>query len=352
MHLTAQRRILQLAGLLAVIALLILVSGRIERQTGSKSTQMSTNMATNPVEISGLPVTGQPIGGTHIFLPFVSDPAVPAIQPTPGRLTSDPVLVGAGDIARCGVSGDEATAALIKKIPGTVMAIGDTAYSSGTASQFSSCYDPSWGAFKDRTRPAPGNHEYMTGKASPYYNYFGAAAGPAGKGYYSYDLGSWHIVVLNSECSNLSGGCAAGSEQETWLKQDLKANPQKCSLAYWHEPLYSSGEHGNNSGMKTLWQDLYAAGAELVFNGHDHDYERFAPLNGNGSPDPANGIREIVVGTGGGNLRPFGKAVANSEVRIANSYGVIKVSLQEGSYHWEFIKADGSIGDSGSANCH
>jgi len=213
--------------------------------------------------------------------------------------SGDPVLAGAGDIADCDdLSGAEATAKLLEKIPGTVFTVGDNAYPSGTAQQFRDCYGPTWGRFKSRTRPTPGNHEFHSGGATPYFDYFGANAGDPAKGYYSYDLGAWHIVALNSECAE-AGGCQAGSPQEIWLRQDLAAHPAACALAYWHKPLFSSGaKHGNDPEMKPFWQDLYAARATVVLNGHDHDYERFAPQDPEGKPDPALGIREFVVGTG------------------------------------------------------
>ncbi|MCL4560170.1 MAG: DNRLRE domain-containing protein [Chloroflexi bacterium] len=312
--------------------------------TQPKATSTPTRVAPTPTQTQIAPTPTKP----------APTPTQPAPTPVPTQPASggDAVLVGAGDIARCDATGDEATAALINKISGKVMAIGDTAYTAGTPTQFTDCYNPSWGQFKSRTSPAVGNHEYGTSGASGYFNYFGAAAGPSGKGYYSYDLGSWHVVVLNSECSHV-GGCGAGSVEETWLKADLAAHPNACTLAYWHEPRYSSGEHGNNTGMQTFWQDLYNAGAELVLSGHDHDYERFAPMNASGSVDNAKGVRQIVVGTGGGNLRAFGAVQANSQVRIANVYGVLKLTLHAGSYDWQFIPVAGqTASDSGSAVCH
>ena len=264
----------------------------------------------------------------------------------------DPVLIGAGDIASCNSTGDEATAKLLDSIPGTIFLAGDDAYESGTAQQFADCYDPSWGRFKDRTRPAVGNHEYLTRKAQPYFNYFGSAAGDPTKGYYSYDLGKWHIVVINSNCSQV-GGCTAGSPQEQWLRDDLRAHPADCTLAYWHHPRFSSGEHGNTVAMQPIWQALYDSGAELVINGHDHDYERFAPQDPTGVADPVRGIREFVVGTGGKNYYQFNAPVANSEVRNAFTFGVIKLTLHPTSYDWEFIPEAGkTFTDAGHGVCH
>jgi Calcineurin-like phosphoesterase len=266
--------------------------------------------------------------------------------------SGDPVLIGAGDIASCNSTGDEATAKLLDSIPGTIFLAGDDAYDSGTAQQFADCYDPSWGRFKDRTRPAVGNHEYITRKAQPYFDYFGTAAGDPTKGYYSYELGKWHIVVINSNCSQVAG-CGAGSPQEQWLRDDLRAHPADCTLAYWHHPRFSSGEHGDTVAMQPIWQALYDAGAELVINGHDHDYERFAPQDPTGVADPARGIREFVVGTGGKNYYPLSAPVANSEVRNAFTFGVIKFTLHPTSYDWEFIPEAGkTFTDAGHGVCH
>jgi hypothetical protein len=266
---------------------------------------------------------------------------------------NDPVLVGAGDIASCASSGDEATANLLDGIPGTVYTLGDNAYNSGTDDEFANCYNSSWGRHKARTRPSVGNHEYLTPGASGYYNYFGAAAGESSKGYYSYDLGAWHIVALNSMCENV-GGCGASSPMVTWLMGDLATNPSSCTLAYWHHPVFSSGsEHGNNPKMIPSWDALYAAGADVVLSGHDHDYERFAPQTSSGVGDPEGGIREFVVGTGGGSPRAFGTIRANSEVRNSETNGVLKLTLHASSYEWQFVPASATIlADSGSSNCH
>jgi len=263
------------------------------------------------------------------------------------------VLVGAGDIADCkDLSGAEATAKLLDQVPGTVMAVGDLAYPDGTKENFD-CYDRTWGRAKTRTRPAPGNHEFHSSGATPYFAYFGAAAGDAGGGYYSYLLGAWHIIVLNSECEDV-GGCDAGSREEKWLRTDLAAHPASCTLAYWHKPLFSSGgAHGNDLLVAPLWQALYDAGADVIINGHDHDYERFAPQNPQGQADAPRGIREFVVGTGGKNLRPFGTTKDNSEVRSIDSFGVLKLTLRPNGYDWLFISQHGKqFTDSGSANCH
>lgn len=268
------------------------------------------------------------------------------------------ILVGAGDIASCKYpEGAQATAKLIEQIPGTVFAAGDLAYENGSSTDFNNCYDPAWGRFKDRTRPALGNHEYHEPTASGYFQYWGAQAGHAGKGYYSYDLGAWHIVVLNTNCGAEGlGGCGKGSPQETWLKADLSVHPNACMLAYGHHALFSSGifvKHAVHPELKPLWEDLYAAHADLVLAGHEHSYERFAPQDPDGKADPENGIREIVVGTGGRSHDLLGFAGANSEVRDWDTFGVLRLTLAPGKYMWEFIPEEGkTFRDSGSGICH
>jgi len=263
------------------------------------------------------------------------------------------VLVGAGDIADCtDLSGAEATAKLLEKIPGTVMAVGDLAYPDGNPENFA-CYDKTWGRVKNRTRPAPGNHEFHSAGATYYFQYFGAAAGESNKGYYSYELGAWHIVVLNSEGVE-AGGCDAASPQGKWLREDLAAHPVACTLAYFHKPLFSSGgKHGDDLTIRPLWDALYAANADIIVSGHDHDYERFAPQTPDAQPDPARGIREFVAGTGGKNHRPFGAQNANSEIRDAEAFGVLKLTLLPGSYTWQFVPEAGkTFTDSGQGACH
>lgn len=263
------------------------------------------------------------------------------------------VLVGAGDIASCVSEGDEATATLLDAIEGIVVTLGDHAYEAGTPVEFAACYDPSWGRHKARTRPTPGNHDYLTPGASGYFDYFGAAAGDPGKGYYSYDLGSWHIIVLNSNCAEI-GGCDRDSPQERWLHADLAAHMRTCTLAYWHHPRFSSGPHGSEAGLEALWQALYEHGADVVLGGHDHVYERFGPQKPNGEPDLARGLRQFVVGTGGASHHKFaGPALANSEVLNDDTFGVLKLILRPASYEWQFIPVAGrTFTDSGTGRCH
>ncbi|HWX54778.1 MAG TPA: metallophosphoesterase [Verrucomicrobiae bacterium] len=263
-------------------------------------------------------------------------------------------VIAVGDMVDCpNVSGGEGTAKLADAIPGTILALGDLSYPDGSDKNFNDCYSKTWGRHKARTRPAPGNHEYHTPGASGYLKYFGSAAGQPGHAYYSFDLGNWHLISLDSECAAI-GGCQKGSSEELWLRDDLRHNSGKCILAYWHVPLFSSGdEHGNAPEMKPFWDDLYVAGADIVLNGHDHDYERFAPQNPEGSADAKNGIREFVVGTGGKSQRGFRRPSSTSEVRSDKTYGVLKLTLRASSYQWEFVPvAGGHFSDSGSGTCH
>jgi Calcineurin-like phosphoesterase len=268
-------------------------------------------------------------------------------------LATDPVLVGAGDIADCTTTKDSATANLLDGIGGTVFTLGDNTYTVGSPKQFQDCYGPTWGraAIKARTKPTAGNHDYLTAAAAGYYGYFGAAAGDPKKGYYSYDLGSWHIVVLNSNCAAV-GGCQATSPQGGWLRANLAANMDKDVLAYWHHPRFSSGQHGDSTAMQAFWEILYAAGADVVLNGHDHDYERFARQDPWGRSDARYGIREFVVGTGGTALRPRASTAANSQV-FSTTYGVLRLTLRPGAYDWSFEPiADSTFRDRGTTPTH
>lgn len=285
-------------------------------------------------------------GGT-IFLPMISSPGTP-----PPTSASDPVILAAGDIAKCGMPGAQQTAAIIQGIPGTVLALGDNAYDNGLASEYTNCYDPTWGVFKDRTKPVPGNHDYITANASGYYGYYGAAAGDPTLGYYSFNVGTWHILAINSNC-NPVGGCGIHTPEDTWVKADLAATTAKCVLAFWHHPYYSSGSTGSTPQMATIWKDLYTAGADVVLVGHEHNYERFAPQGLNATADPVSGVAEFVVGTGGGNFTELVFPLQpNSMASAQNVYGVLKMILHPTSYSWEFISVDGSYTDKGTANCH
>ena len=268
----------------------------------------------------------------------------------PVAATGDPVLVGAGDIASCSTTGDTWTAKLLDKIPGTVFTAGDNAYLRGSASEFRRCYGPTWGRFKARTRPSPGNHDYLTAGASGYFGYFGRRAGTKGQGWYAYDLGTWRIYALNSNCDAI-GGCTAGSAQVQWLRADLDAHPHDCVLAYFHHPLFSSATHGDQLQVRGLWDALYAYHAEVVVSGHDHDYERFAPMSPKGKLKDR-GIREFVVGTGGRSHYPILSTRANSEVHNDDTSGVLKLTLHASSYDWQFIpRAGKTFTDSGNGTC-
>ena len=284
--------------------------------------------------------------------------AAPAPIAPPGR---DPTIVAAGDIAcEPGAATDAedecqmaATAELVQQIgPTAVLALGDTQYEVGGLEAYLGSYDRTWGAFKPITSPAPGNHEYETADATGYYSYFGEAAGDPEEGYYSFDIGTWHLIALNSNCEDV-GGCEAGSPQEQWLRDDLSAHLATCVLAYWHHPRFSSGsEHGDDDRTAALWDALAEARADIILNGHDHNYERFAPQNPAGKPTAA-GIREFVVGTGGKDVRPMGELHATSEASYAEGFGVLMITLHDGSYTWRYITVDGAVPyqDAGTTTC-
>ena len=274
-----------------------------------------------------------------------SSPASPAPS-----ASGDPVLVGAGDIADCDLDSGAATASLLDTIEGTVFTAGDNAYPNGSSAQFRDCYAPTWGRHLERTRPAAGNHDWDTKDLAGYREYFGAAAGADGASWYSYELGAWHVIVLDSDCTFV--GCLPDTAQGRWLQADLDASKATCTLAIWHHPRFSSGEHGNDATVWPFWDALYRAHADVVVNGHDHDYERFGPQDPAGREDKAGGVREFVVGTGGAVLRDFPTVAAHSEVRIANTYGVIKFVLHPTWYEWSFIRTSGEVGDSATGACH
>jgi acid phosphatase type 7 len=260
--------------------------------------------------------------------------ALTLVAPAPPSAT----LLAVGDAADCKSRGDSAVAAVIARTPGTLALLGDTVYERGTPDEFRRCYAPVLGRFLRRTRAALGNHEYGTGTADPAIAYFALPR----RGYYSYGLGAWHVVVLNSNCRP-AGGCGPGSPQERWLRRDLAAHRTRCTLAYWHHPRWSSGLHGPDVTMATLWRTLARAGADVVLAGHDHHYERFAPIDG---------IRSFVVGTGGRSLYPAFFRIPRSVVVNDRAYGVIKLTLRPAGYDWRFLAVSGSsFADRGSAPC-
>jgi hypothetical protein len=263
------------------------------------------------------------------------------------------VLVGAGDIAGCDWDTDEATARLLDGIEGTVFTAGDNVYPDGTDATYADCFDPTWGRHLDRLRPAPGNHDWQSGSLQAYLDYFGAAAVNEDRDpWYAYDLGTWRIIVLDSDC-DATGGCDADSDQGRWLADELAGSTTRCTLAIWHHPRFTSGEHGDDADVGPFWDALHAAGADVIVNGHDHDYERFAPLSPAGEEDRDGGLRQFIVGTGGVGLRDFERPHAHSELRLAVTHGVIAFTLKDGGYEWSFVPIDdGAVTDRGSASCH
>jgi calcineurin-like phosphoesterase family protein len=288
--------------------------------------------------------------------------AVPSVA-----AAADPVIAAAGDIA-CAPSdplfnggagapdncGERRTSDLIGNV-NAVLALGDEQYNSGALSDFNASYDTTWGRFKSITYPVPGNHEYGTSKAGGYFAYFGSRAGAKGQGWYSFDVGSWHILALNSECDRLTGACATGGAEEAWVKADLAATHKACTLAFFHEPRFSSGTAvvKNATAMAPIWTDLYNGRADVVLAGHKHFYERFAPLNATGAVDQVNGMRELIVGTGGEDRAGRPAGITGSEVRDNKTFGVLKVTLHAGRYDWQFVPEPGkTFTDSGSGTCH
>ena len=344
MHIDARRARLPTRSL--VIALIALIALAIATGLAACSGLRVTLVDTAPPPTPSGSATPAASGTT---MPPASLP--PSTTPDATPTAPPAVLVGAGDIASCSSSGDEATAELLDGIAGTVFTAGDSAYDGGTAAEFADCYGPTWGRHRDRTLPVPGNHDYATAAAAGYFAWFGAAAGDPARGWYATDLGTWRIYALNSDCWAI-GGCGAGSAQERWLHADLAANPRRCVLAIWHHPLFSSGDHGSDPMTAALWQALDDAGAELVVNGHDHDYERFGPQDVSGAADPE-GIVEVVVGTGGRSHYAFRTPIANSLVRDSTAFGVIRFYLDAGGWASTFVPIAGAtFTDTAQGTCH
>ena len=298
-----------------------------------------------PSRLAAAPSGASPSTGGGTPAPF-------SFAPAPSGEPQVFVLTGAGDIADCSLPGAEQTSDLLFKEVGAVFTAGDNAYPDGSLVDYANCYEPTWGRVRDRTiLPAAGNHDWSTAGARGYLDYFGTAAAPQGVTWYSMDLGTWHVVVLDSDCGEV-GGCGPASPQGEWLAHDLAASTAHCTLAIWHHPRFSSGEHGDDPAVMPFWDALYAANAELVVNGHDHDYERFAPQDPAGVETRPRGLREFVVGTGGAELRQFQHKAPNSEFRHASVYGVLRLTLHPANYDWEFLPVEGEIADAGSALCH
>jgi len=262
----------------------------------------------------------------------------------------DPAITAAGDIAQAGEPSAQQrqTARLVLSIdPTAALTLGDNQYADGALADFMASYDPTWGRFKSITRPVPGNHDYHTAAADGYFDYFGPRAHRGNGGYYSFDLGAWHLVAVNSGSGSIS------SEQLAWIRRDLRRNDASCELAYWHHPRWSSGtNHGSDEDMDVLWGLLFRQGVDVVLNGHEHNYERFAPLSPSGHPAPRTGIREFVVGTGGAGSYPFGDPIAGSQRRITDVFGVLQMTLHNHGYAWSFVGANGRVLDQGRHGCH
>jgi 3',5'-cyclic AMP phosphodiesterase CpdA len=287
------------------------------------------------------PTTPTPPVDSHAESPSGSSPTGQL-----GIAAPDVVFAGAGDIAVCGSDAAERTAQLLDRLPGFVFSLGDNVYPHSTVDLLLKCYEPTWGRHRARTFASPGNHDWEVQAGTPYFGYFGAAAGPAGLGYHSFTIGGWHVLSLNSNIA-----ADAASPQYRWAKQDAAANPGACTLAMWHHPVFNSGSYGNDSRMKDVWRMLDATGVDLVITGHEHSYERFAPQDADGRPDPL-GIRQFVVGTGGADRRPFVMIQPNSEARSSDTWGVLKLVLRASSYEWEFLPVEGAaFRDAGSSDC-
>jgi 3',5'-cyclic AMP phosphodiesterase CpdA len=306
----------------------------------------STQSAVLLVALAALAAGAACGGDGHAGSPV--SPTAPGPPPTvagPQPISPDVTIAAAGDIGVCGRPEVEATARLIDGIAGPVLALGDIAYPDGTARDFAHCYDPSWGRHRARTRPTPGNHEYFTAGAAPYYDYFGANAGPDRRGYYSFRLGGWLVISLNSNVP-----ADDGSAQMAWLRSTLAAEQARCTLVYWHHPVFSSGRHGSSGHMRAAWRVVQDAGADVVLAAHDHLYERFAPQNADGRREAA-GIRQFTVGTGGAQPYAMRALAPNSEV-IGTDEGVLRMTLKAEGYDWQFLPIEGkSFVDSGSAVC-
>jgi acid phosphatase type 7 len=340
---------LAVATLLAAGGALLVVLGLVTLLRAAGVGSGTTPGATDPpVAAATAPASPAPSGAP------ADTPAPSATTPgSPTPLPAEVVLVGAGDIGRCDRTTDEDTAALIAGRPGIVFTLGDNAYDHGSAEDFRDCFGSSWGRVKDRIElPVPGNHEYETRDAAGYKDYFGERAVRDGATWYSVDIGAWHVVVLDSTCNRVPGGCDADSPQVTWLRDDLASSDARCTLALFHHPRFSSGDHGSDDHVAPFWDVLYAAGADLVLNGHDHDYERFAPQDPAGNADDERGIMQLIVGTGGAELREFKDPVANSRVRSSLAYGVIELGLHQNGWRWQFYPTDQSFIDAGSGTCH
>ena len=258
-----------------------------------------------------------------------------------------------GDIGRCDTTDDDAVGALIATLPGAVATLGDTAYDRGTPDQLRDCFGTAFGGVTDRIRYAvTGNHDDLTDAGAPLRDYLGEAASRDGRTFFSDELGSWHVIVLDANCGVVAGGCGPVSPQLEWLRADLAASDAACTIALWHQPRFSSGGHGNDAAVAPFWDALYAADADVVLNGHDHDYERFDPQDPSAAPDPVRGITEFVVGTGGGEPRAFEEIRPNSAVRATGVFGVLELTLGAGGWAYRFVATTPGFTDEGTGTCH
>lgn len=317
----------------------------------------SADPMTPPASAGGSLAPAPPPSASHPPSPSPFPPR--SRTPSPAPSTGDFVVMGAGDIA-CeppslpfGSSCHEYATSELLASADLVLTFGDNQYQDATLDKFLRSYDRSWGRFKAKTRPAPGNHDYLSAGASGYFDYFGVLAGQRGQGYYSFDAGGWHFIALNSECSDV-GGCGPGSLQYEWLRRDLAASTAPCTAAYWHHPRFSAGKYHDDSRYQPFWNLLYADGAEVVMAGHDHNYQRYAPMTPSGARDDARGIRQFVVGTGGKNHYPVDTVpVPNREIAEDSTYGVLKLVLRADGYDWAFVPEAGeTFTDAGSGVCH
>jgi hypothetical protein len=316
-----------------IVAITVILGGRLA--------------AAAPSGLRGI-ANGAHVPGSSAAASAGSDPTS-APLPTPVPLTQ--VVYAAGDLSDC-PGAVPAVVDLIRDSQSPILALGDIVHPTGRPEEYANCFDPTWQDVKARLRPVPGNHDYQTPGAVGYYEYFGDRAGDPSRGYYSFNIGWWHIVALNSICGPI-GGCQDGSPQIQWLTEDLAAHPTSCTLAYWHHPRFASGNGAAVRRTTTLWRTLYEAGVDLVLNGHDHDYERFAPMDPAGRLDGERGIRQFIVGTGGANLTRRERVAENSEVWTNAHHGILELTLHHDGYAWRFLAADGgTVIDRGTGSCH
>ncbi len=330
--------------LLGFLGLLLLLSGCISGVVQTKQPIQLTNTSSQPIEF------------TQTVLPSTTATATATMTPPAPTATAEPTATpvyfsGAGDISICGQSGDDQTAAILLERVGSGLyfTAGDNSNENGSLYEYQKCFGPSWGQLMPDLRVVPGNHDYYSDPLENYWVYFDGVAGEPGKGWYSFEHGDWHILMLNSNCGYV--GCGPSSEQIDWMKQDLETHPSRCSLAIWHHPRFNSGIAGNADWLYTFWDVLYEQGVDIVVNGHDHHYERMAKINPQGEPDSIYGIRSFIVGTGGASHYGIDKVQPFSEVRITKQFGIIQFELKAESYAWQFINVEGEVLDSGTDIC-